>query len=126
MVKFHETDIPKWQKITGYVLSILFSFQILMAGIMKIISNPEMAENMANLGQMNDNILLVGIGEIVLIVLYWLPNTQKLGFYLMCSFVGGIIATEIIAGRPVFVGISTAALLYAGTILRFPSLLKNN
>lgn len=96
-----------------------------MAGIMKVISNPEMTENMASLGPMAENILLVGIGELILLVLYWVPNTQKLGFYLMCSFVGGIIATEIIGGRPIFIGISTAILLYAGTILRFPSLIKN-
>jgi hypothetical protein len=124
MAKFHEDQIGKVQKIVGYALSIVFSFQILMAGIMKVISNPEMTENMASLGPMAENILLVGIGELILLVLYWFPKTQKIGFYLMCSFVGGIIATEIIGGRPIFIGISTAVLLYVGTILRKPSMLK--
>lgn len=96
-----------------------------MAGIMKVIGNPEMEKNMANLGSMADLILFVGIGELILLALYWIPQTRKLGFYLMCSFVGGIIATEIIGGRPVFIGILTAILLYAATILRFPSLLKS-
>lgn len=125
MAKFHQTDIPKWQRIIGYILSILFSFQIIMAGIMKLIASPEMTKNMATLGPMNDNMLLVGAGELILLVLYWLPKTHKLGFYLMCSFVGGIIATEIIAARPLSIGISTAVMLYAGTIMRFPSLIKN-
>lgn len=125
MAKFHETGISKGQKIAGYILSVLFSFQIFMAGIMKVIGNPEMEKNMANLGSMADLILFVGIGELILLALYWIPQTRKLGFYLMCSFVGGIIATEIIGGRPVFIGILTTILLYAGTILRFPSLLKS-
>jgi len=123
MAKFHEAEIPKWQKITGYAFSIIFSIQILMAGIMKIIGNPDMTENMAKLGSIGDNIFLVGIGELFLLLLYWLPQSRKLGFYLFCSFVGGIIATELIGGRPIFIGISTATLLYAGTIMRFPSLI---
>ncbi|MEM6525517.1 MAG: DoxX family protein [Bacteroidota bacterium] len=124
MAKFHETGIPKWQRIIGYILSIIFSFQIFVAGTMKIISNDEMNENMAGLGPMADHILLIGLGELVLLALYWIPKTQKIGFYLMCSFVGGIIATEIIGGRPIFIGISTAILLYAGTIMRNPSQIR--
>ena len=122
MAKFHETDIPKWQKITGYFLSGLFSFQIFMAGIMKIIIDPDMMKNVPNIGPMADYVLFIGIGELILLCLYWLPKTQKFGFYLMCSFVGGIIATEIIGGRPLWVGIGTAILLYAGTIMRNHSL----
>jgi len=123
MALFHEAEIPKWQKITGYVFSIIFSIQILMAGIMKIIGNPDMTANMAKLGSIGENIFLIGLGELFLLLLYWLPLSRKLGFYLLCSFVGGIIATELIGGRPIFIGISTATLLYAGTIMRFPSLI---
>jgi hypothetical protein len=123
MALFHEEEIPKWQKITGYVFSIIFSIQILMAGIMKIIGNPDMTANMAKLGSIGENIFLIGLGELFLLLLYWLPQSRKLGFYLLCSFVGGIIATELIGGRPIFIGISTATLLYAGTIMRFPSLI---
>jgi|AntRauTorckE5430_2_1112549.scaffolds.fasta_scaffold15876_2 hypothetical protein len=125
MARFHEDHIGKAQKITGYILSILFSFQIFMAGIMKVIGNPDMTENMAKLGSIGENIFLVGIGELFLLLFYWLPQSRKLGFYLLCSFVGGIIATELIGGRPIFIGISTATLLYAGTIMRFPSLIMN-
>ena len=125
MAKFYEVGIPKWQRIVGYMLSILFSFQIFMAGLMKIIANPEMIKVMASLGAMANYTLFVGWGELILLALYWIPQTRKLGFFLMCSFVGGIIATEIIAERPVIVGIITAVLLYAGTIMRYPSLLKS-
>lgn len=46
MANFHETNISKTQKITGYILSSLFSFQILMAGIMKLLQTEAIVENM--------------------------------------------------------------------------------
>jgi hypothetical protein len=44
MAKFHEDHIGKAQKITGYVLSILFSFQILMAGVLKVVGEDAIVE----------------------------------------------------------------------------------
>ena len=48
---------------------------------------------------------------------------------MLCAFVGGIIVAEVAAGthveqRPPLVGVVTAILLYAGTLLRKPSMLK--
>jgi hypothetical protein len=132
MAKFHEDKISKAQKIAGYVLSILFSIQILMAGMLKVIQEPGIVERMSNIPNWGDKLLFIGLLELVLLVLYWIPKTQKLGFYLLCAFVGGIIVAEVAAGTHVeqgappapLVGIVTAILLYAGTILRKPSLLK--
>lgn len=133
MAKFHEDHIGKAQKITGYALSILFSVQILMAGGLKVIGEDAIVERMNNIPNWGDNLLFIGLLELVLLVLYWIPKTQKIGFYLLCAFVGGIIVAEVAAGTHVeqgyppapLIGIVTAILLYAGTILRNPSMLKN-
>lgn len=124
MTNYHETGISKTQRIVGYVLSILFSFQILMAGVMKLIGAAPIVENMNAITNWGDKTLFIGILELILLVLYWMPKTMKLGFYLMCSFAGGIIVAEVVAGKPPVVGIITAILLYAGTILRNPSMIK--
>lgn len=132
MAKFHEDHIGKAQKITGYVLSILFSINIFMAGILKVIHEASIVERMNNIPNWGDKLAFIGILELVLLVCYWIPKTQKLGFYLLCAFVGGIIVAEVAAGTHVeqgappapLVGIITATLLYAGTFLRKPSLLK--
>ena len=124
MANYHETNISKTQRITGYVLSILFSVQILMAGAMKLIQAKPLVENMNAVTNCGDKILFIGILELILLALYWIPKTQKLGFYLFCSFVGGIIVAEVVAGKVPFAGLGVAILLYAGTALRFPSLLK--
>lgn len=124
MTNYHETSISKTQKIAGYLLSILFSVQILVAGIMKLIKAEPIVENMNAVTNWGDKILFVGILELSLLALYWIPKTQKLGFYLLCSFVGGVIVAEVVAGKVPLAGIVVAVLLYAGTILRFPKLLK--
>ncbi len=130
MARYHEDHIGKTQKIVGYVLSILFSFNIFMAGVLKVIQEAGIVERMNNIKNWGDKLLFVGILELVLLALYWIPKTQKLGFYLLCSFVGGIIVAEVVAGTAEgmppapLAGIITAVLLYAGTILRKPSMLE--
>lgn len=124
--KFHESTISKTQRILGYILSILFSIQILMAGVMKLVKAPPIVENMNAVVNWGDKILLLGVLELVLLVLYWVPQTTKLGFYLLCSFMGGVIVAEVVAGKVPVVGIATAIMLFAGTIMRNPSLLRNN
>ena len=124
MINYHETSISKIQKIVGYVMSALFSIQIIIAGVMKVFKAAPIVENMNAVTNWGDKTLFVGILELILLTLYWVPKTQKLGFYLLCSFVGGIIVAEVVAGIIPFVGIAVAVLLYSGTILRYPKLLK--
>lgn len=132
MAIYHEDQIGKVQKIAGYALSVMFSVQILMAGMLKVIGEASIVERMSNIPNWGDKLLFIGLLELILLVLYWMPKTQKLGFYLLCAFVGGIIVAEVAAGTHVeqgappapLVGIITATFLYAGTILRKPSMIK--
>ncbi|MDG1755782.1 MAG: hypothetical protein P8I43_00050 [Bacteroidia bacterium] len=92
------------------------------------------SKGLYNIPNWGDKLLFIGLLELVILALYWIPKTQKIGFYLLCAFVGGVIVAELAAGTHVeqgsppapLVGIVTAILLYAGTIMRFPSLLKSN
>ncbi|MEO1011323.1 MAG: DoxX family protein [Bacteroidota bacterium] len=132
MAKFHETGIPRWQRISGYALSMVFSIQIFIAGALKVIREADIVERMAKIQNWGDKLVFVGVLELILLALYWIPKTQKLGFYLLCSFIGGAIVAEVVAGTHVeqglppapSLGIVTAIFLYAGTILRNPSMLK--
>ncbi len=132
MAFYHEDHISKTQKTVGYLFSILFSFQIFMAGILKVIQEDAIVERMSNIPHWGDKLMFIGLLELGLLVLYWFPKTQKLGFYLLCAFVGGIIVAEVAAGTHVeqgappapLVGIITATLLFAGTLLRKPSMIK--
>lgn len=120
MSKFYEITVPKVQRTLGLVLSILFSIQIFIAGILKVVRADVMIEQVKLIPHMADLMVFVGLLELILLGLYWYPQTRKIGFYLMCSFMGGVIVAEITAGKVPTVGIITAVLLYAGTLLRYP------
>jgi hypothetical protein len=122
MSNLHETQISKTRKIAGYTLSIIPSFMIFMAGIMKVIGNEGMLANMNKITNWGDKMLLVGLIELVALALYWIPKTSNIGFFLLASFGGGIIVAEVVGGSMPMAGIMVTTLLYVGTILRKPSL----
>lgn len=126
MTSLHETQISKARKIAGYTISILASFMLFMSGIMKIIGNEEMQINMAKITNFGDKLMVIGILEIVILILYWIPRTMNIGFFLLASFGGGIIVAEIVTGEMPIAGILVTTLFYVGTILRKPALSGSN
>ena len=122
MTVLHETQISKARKIAGYTISIIASFMLFMAGIMKIIGTEEMQINMAKVTNFGDKLMFIGILEISILILYWIPRTMNIGFFLLASFGGGIIVAEIVSGGMPIAGIMVSTLFYVGTILRKPSI----
>ena len=59
----------------------------------------------------------------ILIVIYWIPKTSNIGFFLLASYTGGAMVGEMAAGEylipPAFF---VSIFLYVGTMLRKPSL----
>ena len=78
-------------------------------------------ENLERLG-VAEHAVLIGLVEILCVVLYWIPRTSNIGFFLFCSYAGGIIVGELILGDIPIPGIVTAIMIYTGTMLRKPSL----
>lgn len=126
MTQLHEPQISKTRKITGYILSLLPSGMLLMTGVMKIYETEEMKINMGKIPNIGDLVFYIGVIELLCLVLYWIPKTCNLGFFLLCSYSGGIIIAEIVSGQLPIMGIVISMMLYIGTFLRKPSLLKNN
>ena len=122
MNTLHETQISKTRRIAGYTLSIIPSLMILMAGILKVIGNEGMLENMNKITNWGDKMLLIGLIELGALALYWIPKTMNIGFFLLASFGGGIIVAEVVAGDIPIPGIIVSSLFYVGTFLRKPSL----
>ena len=122
MSTLHETQIGKTRKIAGYALSILQSIMLLMSGIMKIAGAEEMVNNMSQIPNLVDHLLLIGVIELLAVALYWIPKTSNIGFFLLASYGGGIIITEMISGTAPMAGLIVTTLIYVGTMLRKPSL----
>lgn len=118
----HESEISKKRKIAGYIISALPSVMLGLAGINKLAGVEWMQQNMEKIINFGELTLFIGILELFCLVLYWIPKTSNLGFFLLCSYSGGIIVAEIVAGDMPIPGIIVATLLYVGTMLRKPSL----
>ncbi|BDD06776.1 DoxX family protein [Aureibacter tunicatorum] len=121
-MKLHESQISKARKISGYVLSILPSLMIVFSGSNKILGIEWMVEAMKRIPHIGEMTLFIGMLEIACVIIYWIPRVSNIGFFLLCSYTGGIIVAEIVANYSPLPGIMLAIFLYTGTMLRKPSL----
>jgi hypothetical protein len=71
---------------------------------------------------MAEHAILIGLIEIGCVLLYWIPKTSNIGFFLFCSYSGGIIVGELILGDVPLPGLAIGGMIYVGTLLRKPSL----
>lgn len=124
MPALHNPQISPLRKYAGYTLSIIPSLLLVFSATMKLLHGDFMVQSMQEI-KLLSVMEFIGLLEITSVVLYWIPKTMNLGFFLMCSFVGGILAAELIAtsgqGLPI-PGLPIALFLYIGTFLRKPEL----
>jgi hypothetical protein len=121
MSQFHEAKIGRPQLIAGYILSVLPSLAVLFSGLLKFTAEPEILVLLEKLG-MADQAVAIGVVEIVCVLVYWVPRTVNLGFFLFCAYSGGIVVAELILGDFPLPGLAIGAMLVVGTLLRKPSL----
>ena len=113
--------------IAGWVLSGLFVLFMLGASVTpKLIGMPVADETMRQLGWPDGYVLMIGIIELVLVLLYVFPKTSVLGAVLMMALLGGAMATQIRAGSPLFshqlFSIYLGLVMWGGLWLRDPTL----
>ena len=106
----------KTKKILSYVLLILPSLMILMSGVMKLTGAQQIVDGLTKAG-LGPYIKLFGIIELVSVGLLFIPKTYKIGFLLLCSYLGGAMSIELSGGQPPMSAIFIA-LLWIGVYLR--------
>lgn len=113
-------QVNKTRKIIGWVLSVLPLVALSGAAFAKLTGNPEIVEGLNSINITNPQLL----GSIIVacMALYLIPKTSNIGFFLLCSYFGGVIVGQIAQGDSPMVGIGLATLLYLGTMLRKPEL----
>jgi predicted cobalt transporter CbtA len=89
--------------IAGWILSGLFVLFMLGASVTpKLLGMPVADETMRQLGWPDGYVLMIGVIELALVLLYIFPKTSVLGAVLMMALLGGAMATQIRAGTPLF------------------------
>src|SRR5690349_18483754 len=106
----------KVKRIASIVLMALPSAMIVMSGIMKITHAEKMVEGLTK-GGFGPYISMFGIIELISVGLFLYPKTYKLGFLLLCCYLGGAFAVELASGQPPMAAVFLA-MLWTSTFLR--------
>ncbi|WP_320200100.1 DoxX family protein [Agrobacterium sp. rho-13.3] len=118
------TPLPRWQTLTGSVMSGLVIAFLIFDGAIKLVPIAPVTETMVALGYSGDPSLARGLGIMTLLIalLYAIPRTSVLGAILLTGLLGGAIATHLRVGSPLFThmffGVYLGLLAWGGLYLR--------
>lgn len=117
-----QTSIPKWQFVTGWVLSGILAVVFLPSAFFKIAQPAGFLDEWAKTYPAGAARPL-GIIEVTLFVLYLVPKTRYLGGLIMLAYLGGAVATHVHANDgKFFVPIIIGIIAWLGLFLRDPKL----
>jgi len=89
----------KTKRIVYIILMIVPSLMLIMSGVMKVIGAQQMVEGLTKAG-LGKIVTLIGIIELLSVALFLYPKTYKIGFLLLCSYLGGALCIELAGGQP--------------------------
>jgi len=110
----------KTTRIISIVLVVIPSLMLIMSGVMKVIGSQQMVDGLTKAG-FGNYIVLFGLIELVAVALLWIPKTRNIGFFLVCSYLGGALSTELGHGQSPSAAV-LLALLWISMFLRDRSL----
>ena len=84
----------KAKRVIIIINSIIISLMVGDGAIAKIIKVEKVLDDFTKLG-VNAYIQILGVVEIFFLILLFYPKTMKIGFYLLCCYFGGAIATQL-------------------------------
>ena len=93
---------------------------LLATAAMKFSHAPGMMEGVARAGIPKNQIIPLGILELLCLALYLAPRTMVLGAVLLTGYFGGAIVIHIIDGKSVFPVIMLGIWTWAGIYFRIP------
>jgi hypothetical protein len=112
------------RRITGWVLTGLFTALFVFSAAGKLAGAAPVVEMMQKLG-LRDQVLLIGIGELVSAVLFAIPRTHSLGLLLVTAYMGGAIVTHMQHGEAYVMQSVMLLLIWVAGFLRHPEVLQS-
>ena len=110
--------IPRWQLVTGWVLSGLLALVFLPGAYFKIAQPRGFVEDWSRTYPAG-SALPLGVIELTLFVLYLVPKTRYLGGLVMLDYLGGAVATHVHAKDGMFfVPVIVGVVAWLGLYLR--------
>jgi hypothetical protein len=90
--------MSKTKNIISIILMILPSLMLVMSAVMKLSGAQAVVDGMSKAG-LGNYITLIGAIELISVILFLYPKTTRLGFLLLCSYLGGAIVIELASGQ---------------------------
>lgn len=103
---------------TGRVITGLVGAAFTMSAAMKFTGGDAVEEGMAQLGIPVEILLPLAILELVVTVIYLVPQTAVLGAILLTGYIGGTILAHWRVGDPVIVNVIIGVMIWLGVYLR--------
>ncbi len=89
---------PNIIKIISTIFTVVVTILIAGGGIAILSGSKGATKGLIDMG-VGDYLTLLGIMHIVFAILFIYPKTSRLGFLLLCCYLGGAIATELSHGQ---------------------------
>jgi hypothetical protein len=113
----------KRRRIAAWILIGLITLLFTFSAIGKIVGAQPMVE-MFEKWDLRNNLLLIGIGELVSAWLFLIPRTNSLGL-LLSAYLGGAIVAHIQHGEPYIIPAVLLLLVWIAGYLRHPEVLQS-
>ena len=114
----------KARRIAAWVLTSLLTLLLVFSAVMKFLRPPEI---MAAVEKWNlkDELMLIGVTELVSALLFFIPRTHSLGVLLLSAYMGGAIVTHMQNDEPYIVQAIFLGVIWFASYLRHPELLQS-
>ncbi len=112
------------RRIAGWVLTGLLTALFVASAAGKLLRAEQVVEMFRKWGLENE-LLLIGAGELVSALLFVIPRTHSLGVLLLSGYMGGAIVTHMQHGESYVAQSVILALIWVAGFLRHPEVLES-
>lgn len=89
----------KTKRIISIALMIIPSLMLIMSAVMKLIGAEPIVTGLTKAG-LGSYINFLGVIELLSVALFLFPKTYKIGFLLICCYLGGALSIELATAQP--------------------------
>ena len=87
----------KVKKIISLVFMVLPALLMIFSAVLKFVAAPQVVEGLTKVGFLpNFPLPALALIEITAVALFLIPQTWRIGFFLLCGYLGGAGAIEIV------------------------------
>ena len=108
----------KWLQ---WLVIVLPSLALLGSGLGKLAGAEQVVKGLTAMG-LGPYITLIGVIEVVIVLLFLWPATRNIGFFLVCSYLGGAIIAHLSHGQAVTAPVVILSLCWIAMFLTKPGL----